>query len=192
VSVFKYHSERRAGRSVSVCKEIAAPGEAVFDLLADPSKHPLLDGSGTVLASRGATARLSLGSRFAMSMRQGLPYRVTNTVVEFEEGRRIAWRHAGAHVWRWQLEPLEDDRTRVTETFDWSTALAPGVVELLGYPQRNERSMVATLDRLERLLTEQPRADGVASRTESVAPGGGDGARPSAEDAPAGTTGPGA
>ena len=49
-----------------------------------------------------------------------------NHVVEFEEGRRIAWRPSESgrrppgHLWRWELEPLDEARTRVTHTYDWS------------------------------------------------------------------------
>jgi hypothetical protein len=28
------------------------------------------------------------------------------------------------HLWRWQLEPLDDSRTLVTQTYDW-TGLSP-------------------------------------------------------------------
>ncbi|MBA2577236.1 MAG: SRPBCC family protein [Euzebyaceae bacterium] len=134
-------------RQVSRTTFVPAPPEAVFDLLADPALHADLDGSGTVRRSAGTPGRLRLGSTFGMSMRLGVPYRVTNRVVEFHENRRIAWRHWGRHVWRWELEPA-DGGTRVRETFDWSTALSPRAVELLRLPQRNARAIEATLARL--------------------------------------------
>ena len=84
-------------------------------------------------------------------MRWGLPYRISNTVVEFDEGRRIAWRHFGRHVWRYELEPVAGG-TRVTETFDYTPARSPRALELAGAPQRNLRSIRATLDRLADLL----------------------------------------
>lgn len=137
-----------AERAVSVERLIAAPPQKIFDLLADPSMHPVLDGSGTVKHSRrGNPARLSLGAKFGMSMRMGLPYRIRNTVVEFEEGRSIAWRHFGGHRWRYELEPV-DTGTRVTETFDYASARSPRGVERMGFPQRNRRGMEATLGRL--------------------------------------------
>jgi hypothetical protein len=49
-----------------------------------------------------------------------------NHVVEFEEGRRIAWRPAEpgqeppGHLWAWDLEPVDSSRTRVTHTYDWT------------------------------------------------------------------------
>jgi hypothetical protein len=69
--------------------------------------------------------------------------------VEFEENRRIAWRHAGRHIWRYELEPV-DGGTKVTESFVWSTALAPRVLELVGAPKANTRSIEKTLERLRR------------------------------------------
>jgi uncharacterized protein YndB with AHSA1/START domain len=139
-------------QSVSVSRVIPAAPEAIFEVLADPSRHPELDGSGTVRKARGNPPRLSAGARFGMDMRMGLPYRITNVVVDFEEGRRIAWRHLGRHTWRYELEPTEGG-TRVTETFDWSTAWVPKLIELAGYPARHQPNMAASLERLERLVT---------------------------------------
>ena len=110
-------------QAVSVERVIAAPPEKIFDVLADPSQHPVIDGSGTVKHTRGEQPeRLSLGAKFGMSMKLGVPYGITNTVVEFEDGHRIAWRHIGGHRWRYELAPV-DEGTRVRETYDWSTAI---------------------------------------------------------------------
>lgn len=138
---------QQRGRSVSESVVVAAPPEEVFDLLADPRRHPEIDGSGTVRGAVRGPARLGLGSTFGMRMQIGLPYLVRNTVVEFEENRRIAWRHFGRHVWRYELEPVAGG-TRVTETFDWSTAWSPKVVEVGGFPTSNAQGITATLERL--------------------------------------------
>jgi uncharacterized protein YndB with AHSA1/START domain len=138
-------------RVVSVERVITAPPERIFDLLADPSQHARFDGSGTVQRYRGEAQRLQLGATFSMSMRVGVPYVIRNTVVEFEEGRLIAWRHFGRHIWRYRLEPVpeaEGGGTRVTESFDWSGALWPQGIELLGYPKRHPAAMEATLEGL--------------------------------------------
>lgn len=144
-------SERR----VSVERVIAAPAARIFDLLADPARHHEIDGSDSVVAPRGdAPERLSPGARFGMSMRQGVPYPVTNEVVEFEEGRLIAWRHLGHHVWRYELEPVDDgSRTRVVETFDWGPARASFLYPLVRIPQRNRAAMERTLERLDAVVT---------------------------------------
>jgi uncharacterized protein YndB with AHSA1/START domain len=136
-------------RQISLSRTVAAPADQIFDLLADPARHPELDGSGSVRASLSTgPRRLALGARFGMRMRLGLPYTILNTVVEFEDGHLIAWRHFSGHRWRWRLADLGDGRTEVTETFDWSTARSPRAIELLGFPARNRRGIEATLDRL--------------------------------------------
>jgi hypothetical protein len=132
---------------------VPAPAEQIFDVLADPSRHPLIDGSGSVRAPRpGAPDRLALGSTFGMDMKIGLAYRIENVVVEFEENRLIAWRHFNGHRWRWQLTPLSDGTTEVTETFDWSTARLPLLLDLSPVPRRNKTAMERSLNRLSALF----------------------------------------
>ncbi|WP_329792836.1 hypothetical protein V1227_13320 [Lentzea sp. DG1S-22] len=56
-------------RSVSVTATVHAPAAKIFDLLTDPSMHPLIDGSGSVRAPLpGAPGRLEPGSAFGMDM----------------------------------------------------------------------------------------------------------------------------
>lgn len=141
-------------RKVSASRIIAASPEQVFDILADPAKHRAIDGSGSVRDTRAPEGtRLGLGSRFGMTMKLGVPYAITNEVVEFEEGRLIAWRHFGGHRWRWELEPV-DGGTKVSETFDWSTAKSPVALEIMRIPARNARSIEASLERLDRLFSD--------------------------------------
>ena len=87
-----------------------------------------------------------------MSMKLGpLPYRISNTVVEFEEDRLIAWQHLGKHRWRYELEPGAGG-TKVTETFDWSPSIATAVIEMAGYPERHRASIDQTLARLKAVV----------------------------------------
>jgi uncharacterized protein YndB with AHSA1/START domain len=127
---------------------VTATPQQVFDLLADPSQHATIDGSGSVRGTaNSSTQRLTLGSKFGMRMKLGLPYRITNEVVEFEEPSLIAWRHMGGHVWRYRLEPTAEGTT-VTEEFDWSTAKSPLALKAMRAPSRNRESIEKTLDRL--------------------------------------------
>lgn len=137
-------------RTVSASTTIAAPAADIFAILADPRQHSRIDGSGSVRDATSGPDRLSLGAKFGMSMKMGAPYRITSKVVEFEEGRRIAWRHPMGHVWRYVLEPAGDSTT-VTESFDYSTVpgLQAKVFELAGFPKRNRKGIEATLVRLE-------------------------------------------
>jgi hypothetical protein len=127
---------------------VPADPQAIFDLLADPSQHPTIDGSGSVRASAvDAPQRLTLGSKFAMSMKMGLPYKITNEVVEFDEPSLIAWQHMGKHIWRYRLAPV-DGGTEVTEEFDFRPARSATALKLSGVPKRNAKAIEATLDRL--------------------------------------------
>jgi hypothetical protein len=127
---------------------VPAEPQAIFDLLADPSKHASFDGSGTV---QGGSAelpdRLALGTKFSMSMRQGVPYKITNEVVEFDEPSLIAWQHMGKHIWRYRLRAV-DGGTEVTEEFDFRRARSATALKLMGAPKRNSKAIEATLDRL--------------------------------------------
>ncbi len=124
-------------------------------MLADPSKHPLIDGTGSVLAVQpGGPERLTLGAQFAMDMKIGAPYKVLNTVVEYDQDRLIAWRHFNGHRSRWQLSPLGTGTTEVTETFDWSTARIPLLITLSPFPRRNARGIEESLARLAGMVSE--------------------------------------
>ena len=71
-----------------------------------------------------------------MSMKKGMPYKITNEVVEFDEPTVIAWRHMGRHVWRYRLRPV-DGGTEVTEEFDWGVARLPSALKLTGITKKN-------------------------------------------------------
>jgi uncharacterized protein YndB with AHSA1/START domain len=146
-------------RQVSTTRVIAADRQALFDIVAEPAMHPVIDGSGTVKALQdGQPDRLAEGIKFGMDMKQGARYPITNTVVEFTEGERIAWRHMSGHRWRYEFEDV-DGGTQVTETFDWSTAKTKRALEIAGFPKKNLKGMEATLERLDRLATTGEVAD---------------------------------
>ena len=137
---------------------VDAPAKRIFDLVAAPSRHPVLDGSGTVQGALFGPERLEPDAEFGMDMKMlGLPYRMTNRVVEFEEGRLIAWKHVGSHRWRYEFEELSAGGTLVTETFDYSRGQVAFYV-LSGAPARNARAIERTLERLK----EAAEADGAA------------------------------
>lgn len=111
-------------RVVSASREIAAKPEQIFELIADPVQQPLWDGNEN-LANAAAGQRVrGVGDMFTMTLTNGAVRE--NHIVEFEEARRIAWfpaepgQQPPGHLWRWELEPLDEIRTRVTHTYDWS------------------------------------------------------------------------
>jgi uncharacterized protein YndB with AHSA1/START domain len=138
-------------RSQSATRVINASPATIFDLLADPRRHADFDGSTTVVEVKQAPARLYLGATFSMDMKIRIGYRVKNVVVEFEEGRTIAWHHFAQFVWRYDLEEVPGG-TKVTESFNYDKPWA-FVIIALGWPERNERAMQATLERIDQLVT---------------------------------------
>jgi uncharacterized protein YndB with AHSA1/START domain len=128
---------------------IAAPAARIFEVLATPALHSVIDGSGTVRGEQpNGPSRLSPGAKFGMDMKLGGRYRILNHVVEFEEGRRIAWRHFSAHVWRYTLEP-RGDATLVREEWDGRAVPWRFVFRITGFTRRHPASIEATLAKLE-------------------------------------------
>ena len=142
----------RAGRIV-----IDAPISIIFDMIVDPRMHAEFDGSGTVKRQLKGPQRLSKGATFGMAMRVGFPYTITNTVEEFEEPHRIAWRHLGRHRWRYELEARDESTTVVTETFDGSTAIFPPALKLINAYENNQKAIVKSLVQLKMLAEEKSR-----------------------------------
>jgi uncharacterized protein YndB with AHSA1/START domain len=113
-----------APRVVSATREIAAPADRIFELIADPSQQPRWDGNDNLAQAEPGQRVRGVGDVFVMTLTRGSVRE--NHVVEFEEGRRIAWTPAEpgkrppGHLWRWELDPIDDSRTRVTHTYDWT------------------------------------------------------------------------
>lgn len=136
---------------VSRTARVDAGPHEIFALLTDPAQHHLIDGSGTVTGAREEQPeRLKLGSKFGMNMKLGVPYRMTNTVIEFVEGSSITWQHFGRHTWRYQLEPIDGGKaTAVTETFDGTKSRLPLALSMTGAGKRNATAIEATLVKLQ-------------------------------------------
>jgi uncharacterized protein YndB with AHSA1/START domain len=113
-----------APRIVSATREIEAPPEQIFELIADPSQQPRWDGNDNLANAEGGQRVRGVGDVFLMTLSTGSVRE--NHVVEFEEGRRIAWtpselrKRPPGHLWRWELEPIDASSTRVTHTYDWT------------------------------------------------------------------------
>ncbi|KIA65856.1 SRPBCC family protein [Nocardia vulneris] len=109
---------------VQASREVAAGAAAIFELIADPAQQPRWDGNENLAEAPAGQRVRAVGDVFTMTLTIGAVRE--NHVVEFEEGRRIAWRPSEVgqeqpgHLWRWEIEPLDDARTRVTHTYDWS------------------------------------------------------------------------
>jgi hypothetical protein len=101
-----------------------------------------------------------------MEMNMRVDYKILNTVSEFEEGRRIAWRHFYGHVWRYLLAPATDDAgragTMVTEQWDARQVRGKFLLRLAGYLRRHPANLEKTLAKLEAYLTDCGRDSGNA------------------------------
>lgn len=111
-------------RVVSASRDIAAPAARIFELIADPAQQPRWDGNNNLAEAAAGQRVRAVGDVFVMGLTLGAQRE--NHVVEFDEGRRIAWKPSEpglpqpGHLWRWELEPIDDQRTRVTHTYDWT------------------------------------------------------------------------
>jgi uncharacterized protein YndB with AHSA1/START domain len=111
-------------RVASASRDIAASADRIFGLIADPSQQPRWDGNDNLAEAQAGQRVRSVGDVFTMTLTGGSVRE--NHVVEFDEARCIAWlpsepgRRPPGHLWRWELEPLGETRTRVTHTYDWS------------------------------------------------------------------------
>ncbi len=144
-------------RSIQVSRTIDAPPERTFALIADPDRHPDLDASGMVRASRTHLAIEELGDVFTMDMHNELfgDYTIENHVIVYEPDIALGWAPAGVgeapagHTWIYRLAP-DGDGTIVTLTYDWSGITDP---EMLKYfPVIDADGLAASLDLLAEAL----------------------------------------
>ena len=131
--------------------EVDKPVAELYAKVADPHRHAELDGSGTVQATVKGPHELHEGDKFSVKMKQfGLPYKITSKVTELVPDRVVEWQHPGGHRWRWEFEQLSPTRTKVTETFDYSTinGVQAKALEIAGFPKKNGEGIEKTLAKL--------------------------------------------
>jgi hypothetical protein len=126
---------------VQATATVNATPETVFDVLADPTTHQAIDGTGWVGESLDGKPLTETGQIFRMGMYhenhpQGY-YEMANRVDVFDPARAIAWQPGqgpdekgnmmnttelvfGGWIWRYDLKPVGANRTEVTLTYDWS------------------------------------------------------------------------
>ncbi|MBD8506678.1 SRPBCC family protein [Hoyosella sp. G463] len=135
---------------VQASRIINAPAARIFELIADPAQQPSWDGNDNLVEAPGGQRVRAVGDMFTMTTTKGNVRE--NHVVEFTEGRLIAWAPAETgkppfgHLWRWEVEPLGDNESRVTHTYDWSR-----LTDESRFPRARattSASLAASLDRL--------------------------------------------
>jgi uncharacterized protein YndB with AHSA1/START domain len=130
-------------RIVTASREVDAPADRVFELIADPARQPDWDGNDNLSEAAPGQRVRAVGDVFTMTLTRGEVRE--NHVVELVEGRCIAWKPGEpgkgpvGHLWRWEVEPIDDARCRVVHTYDWTE---------LHDESRYERARATTSDRL--------------------------------------------
>ena len=124
-------------------REVRAPADRVFELIADPARQPEWDGNDNLAVAEPGQRVRAVGDVFGMTLTGGAVRE--NHVVEFVEDRLIAWKPAEpgrppvGHLWRWRIDPIDDDLCIVEHSYDWTD---------LHDPNRLERARATMPDRL--------------------------------------------
>jgi hypothetical protein len=144
---------------------VAAPAETVFAVLADPSTHEAIDGTGWVRESLDGKPLTETGQIFRMAMyHENHPdknYQMANRVEVFDAPRAIAWLPGqpgesgelefGGWVWRYDLASVGPSSTDVTLTYDWSGVPA-ATREHIGFPPFDRQHLDNSLKHLADLI----------------------------------------
>jgi hypothetical protein len=115
-----------------VSTTVDVPAAAVFAVLADPATHSAIDGTGWVREPLDGERLTRTGQMFRMAMyhdnHPDKHYEMANKVISFHRDRTVGWEpgQAGADgevefggwTWRYDLEPVGPQQTRVTLTYD--------------------------------------------------------------------------
>jgi hypothetical protein len=132
---------------VSASTVIDAPAEAVFAVLADPTRHAAIDGTGWVRETPDSNPLSATGQIFRMSMyHPNHPdgnYEMANRVQVFDPPSAISWEPGydagdgavrfGGWIWRYDLRRSGPSSTTVTLSYDWSAVSDP-IRERIGFP----------------------------------------------------------
>jgi hypothetical protein len=119
---------------VAATLTIAMPAAKVFAVLADPTSHAAIDGTGWVQEAVDREPLTEVGQTFRMDMyHSGHPegdYETVNKIEVLDPPRAIGWvtghktgageLEFGGWIWRYDLATLGPSETEVTLSYDWS------------------------------------------------------------------------
>jgi hypothetical protein len=154
-----------ANESLSAISTIHAPVDVLFAVLADPTRHPAIDGTGWVDGPLDSKPLTATGQVFRMAMyHPNHPdgnYQVANRVQVFDPPNAISWEPGqeaddgsltfGGWVWRYDLTPTGPNETRVTLSYDWA-AVPDFVRQHIGFPPFPPDHLGNSLDHLAELV----------------------------------------
>src|ERR1700722_15455848 len=140
-------------RVLSASREIAAGAGTIFELIADPALQPSWDGNDNLAAAPAGQRVGGVGEVFAMTLTRTSGVR-DNRVVEFEEGRLIAWMPGDAgqepagHLWRGACKPAGGSGPLAPQPCDWPGLPPEAPAGRLGRARSTTTEMLrASLDR---------------------------------------------
>lgn len=148
-------------------RTIDASSDAIFAVLADPTRHRDTEPTDWVRDAIDAQPITATGQIFSMNMHfddENGDYRIDNTVTTFEPDHAIAWDPGQAdedgHVepggwrWRYDLEGTESG-TEVTLTYDWSRTTQEIREAFGGFPVVSPEYLDRSLQALEQAVTDK-------------------------------------
>ncbi|MFG3601285.1 SRPBCC family protein [Micromonospora chersina] len=155
--------------NVSATLTVAAPAARVFAVLADPTTHAAIDGTGWVQEPVDRAPLTEVGQVFRMDMyHDNHPdgdYQVANQVQVLDPPRAIGWLTGqekgdgrlefGGWLWRYDLAPLGPSETEVTLTYDWS-AVPGSIREYIQFPPFGPEHLANSLRHLAELAATSP------------------------------------
>jgi hypothetical protein len=151
---------------------IPAPAEAVFGILADPTTHQSIDGTGWVRESLDGEALTRTGQIFRVAMYHDnhpkKSYEMANKVVVFDRPHAIAWQPGqdvagdgnlsfGGWIWRYDIREAGSSQAHVTLTYDWS-AVPAELREHIGFPPFEAAHLDNSLKHLSDLAVTPPNS----------------------------------
>jgi Polyketide cyclase / dehydrase and lipid transport len=148
--------------TVSAIATIEASAAAVFAVLADPTRHAAIDGTGWVRESLDGHHLTEAGQIFRMAMYHNHHpngnYEMANKIQVFDPPHAIAWEPGrdlagdgnlqfGGWVWRYDLTPVDQSKTQVRLSYDWS-AVPEHLREHIQFPPFNSDHLDNSLTHL--------------------------------------------
>ena len=152
---------------VSATRRIAAPASALFAIVSSPEGHVRIDGSGMLEAAPDAKTPTAVGDTFDMDMDRAplndIPgmgkYKVRNVVTQIVPDRLFEWGIGGigtplvGHVYGWQLDPVSDTETDVTNYCDW-TNIGDEIRARRTWPIVPVHMLEQSVEKLEQIVTQ--------------------------------------
>ncbi|MEE4023590.1 polyketide cyclase [Gordonia sp. PKS22-38] len=156
--------------NVTATLTIDVPITGVFAVLAEPSTHGAVDGTGWVRDAVDQAPLTEVGQVFRVNMYHANhpdgDYRISNQVTVIDPPKAIAWLPGqpddngeldfGGWFWRYDLTAIDSTTTEVTLTYDW-TDVPPHIREYIQFPPFGLDHLENSLRNISRLAADFER-----------------------------------